>query len=116
METKLLEIRDSGTHIDCLAIKLSSADGYIASHAGVPPDAGSIYLLRLHSPQCQYDPYEWDRNNRTMHEAHLFIRDNWESIKSEDIIDVEHILNESEHKKCSDRFYPTQFEKDLWES
>jgi hypothetical protein len=60
-----------------------------------------IILIKLDGTECQYDPFAWP-NRRTLTTAHLYIRDNWSKLTSGQIIDVEHILGESDQPKESE--------------
>jgi hypothetical protein len=101
METKLLEIRDAGTLIPALAIKISGADGYLARRAGF--NAPMIYLVHLTSEKACYDPYSWPSGaGRTMQVAHLAIENNWESLRDHDVVDVEFILGLRDAPKVSE--------------
>ena len=102
MEYKLLEIRDRGTSIPALAIEISGKDGYLAKRAGF--EGQCIYLLKLATQEAKYDAYDWDmRAGRTMRFAHQFIIRDWNDLKSEDVIDVEFMLGETDTPKVSER-------------
>jgi len=108
MKTKVLEIRDRGTFIPALAVRLSRdgagdiAVNYLARRSGYG-DEGCVLLTHLGGGKmAQCDPYAW--NDRTWHVAHLFITDNWEGLKNGDVIDVEYILAETKTKKTSEYF------------
>ena len=108
METKLFEIRDKGTFIPALAIKLSAAfeaseeESYLLSRAGFFNDERPYVLLHhLNLEKCTYDSHNW--GSRTMVTAHNHIIENWDSLKSGDVIDVEFILGESKASKTSER-------------
>jgi hypothetical protein len=98
METKLFEIRDKMTFIPALAIRVSGEDGYLMRRAGFREPC--IYLVHLTGERCAYDAYTW--NDRTFCVAHQAIEQNWESLSSGDVIDVEYLLGESETKKQSE--------------
>lgn len=94
MNIKYLQIRDCGTHIPALAVKLEN--NRVVRRAGFG-DGVHILLINLNTYIGQYDFYQW--KGRTMREAHDWIIENWEDIKNEDVIDVEYILGESDKKK-----------------
>ncbi|SRR5260221_7726637 len=98
MDAKTLEITDKATFIPALAVRVSGADGYLMRRAGFGSPV--VYLIHLSSERCFYDPYNWD--NRTMLVAHQYIKEEWDSIKERDVIDVEFILGESRQKKQSE--------------
>jgi hypothetical protein len=60
-----------------------------------------VILIKLDGTECQYDPFAWP-NRRTLTTAHLYIRDNWSKLTSGQVIDVEHILGESDQPKESE--------------
>lgn len=104
METKMVEIRDSGTTIAALAIKMTGANDIekrFLSHCGYPlkdPKHFSVILVKLSDCRSTNDPYEWG-GGRTMPNAHIHIIKNWDSIIPGDVIDVEVILGERETPK-----------------
>ena len=95
MEVKLLEIRDRMTFSPVFAFythtdnekqwRLLRASGY-----GLP----LVVMGRLQGGPCHHDPYEW--NDRTFKEAHLYIQDNWHSLKKGEVVDVEFIKGETD--------------------
>lgn len=114
METKLLEIRDSGTFMPCLAIKLSfktEPERWLLARAGFNPierimegtTNGFILFHPLCTDQMNYDPYHWNRGARTVPIAHKFIDEHWEELNSGDVVDVQFILGETTEKKISER-------------
>ena len=100
MEAKFLEIRDKATFMPALAVRISGDDGYIPSRAGYGQPM--ILLHFLEHPKAHYDAYCW--GDRTKHTAHRHIEKNWDSIKNEDVIDVEFILGETTEPKKSERY------------
>lgn len=112
MEAKTFEVRDSGTFMPVLAIKLMpscEADRYLLARTGYgrsPSDQGRyVMVMKLDGgvDKASSDPYEWGRGFRTMYEAHVFIIDNFDRLESGEVIDVEFILGESKEKKKSER-------------
>ena len=104
MVTKYFEIRDRATCISALAIKLEAEtlqEDFLKRRAGFSGDRPYILLHKLNdSVKCNYDPYEW--GDRTMHVSHLFIEENFETLTSGEVIDVEFILKETTEKKVSE--------------
>ena len=100
MVTKLLEIRDDGTFIPAMAVRVSGTDGYLMRRAGFG-DVPMVYLVKLATEDCRYDPYNWD-NPRTMGHAHNYIAEHWDELSDGDVIDVEFILGETTTKKISE--------------
>lgn len=101
MRTKLLEIRDVGTFIPALAIKVSGEDGYLMRRAGF--ESPMIYLITLATERCAYDPYNWTGGARTLHEAHRYIAEHWMELTDGDVVDVEFILGETSASKRSEQ-------------
>lgn len=93
MITKLFEVRDDGTHIPCIAIRISGDDGWLARHAGYGKNA-CILFGALSGGNLRYDPYDW--RGRTMPTAHHFIIDNFDHLEDGQVIDVRFILKETE--------------------
>jgi len=103
MEIKQFEIRDQATFIPALAIRFSGFDGYLFRRAGFGESVCTI-LIKLSTLELNFDPFGWKVvQGRTMHLAHLFIKENWDELKSEDVVDVEFILGEKGSKKVSER-------------
>jgi len=115
MQTKLLEIRDSGTFMPFLAIKLSyenEEERWLLRRAGFSPNGISGYehdsekYILFHplcTDQINYDVYSWNRGARTVPLAHIYVIDHWNELKSGDVIDVEFNLGETKEKKISER-------------
>lgn len=102
---KILEIRDEGTFIPAIAFQLGStneAERYLCARAGFGKDNEShqayIFLTDLNCKKgINYNAFDW--GDRTYHVAHLHIKQNWEEIKSGDVIDVQYLLGETKEKK-----------------
>ena len=111
MITKLFEVRDSGTLIPVMAVRLKSnseAESWLltrSGYGGSPHDQGRYVLVCtidggdgvLHS-----DKYQW--RSRAMSVAHGYISAHFDDLKSGDVIDVQYILGETSEKKQSERF------------
>lgn len=101
MDTKLFEIRDSCTMISAIGIDLhrwgggNGREDKLIRHAGYGDRC--ILLGKLRGGHFSYDPYD-QGDCRTMRTAHHYIRENWDTLKSGDIIDVEFILGETTEK------------------
>ena len=112
MLNKLFEIRDSMTLVPALAIQLETStepERWLLSRAGygLTSTEHSDYIMLMPveggAGQVFTDPFGWDSGTRTMRIAHQFILDNWEQLKTGDVIDVEFIIGESTEMKLSDR-------------
>ena len=95
MKTKLLEIRDIGTKIPVLCVKMEGKTreevGMLAM-AGFP-GARNILIVSLTDFHTTYDPFKQPRG-RTYFNAHRYIERNWDDLKNGDVVDVEYILGE----------------------
>lgn len=108
MEAKTFEVRDDGTFIPVLAVRLNpntEADRYLLARAGYgrKPEAqvGFVVMWQLNGGHAHYDPNAWD--GRTKRTAHKYITDNWGQLDSGAVIDVEFILDETKESKISER-------------
>lgn len=107
--TKMLEIRDIGTFIGALAIRMLAdkpTQEYYLNRCGYPRDGSSIMLMVLHTGRATNDPYEWASlglGPRTMPAAHGWIIDHFEELADGDVVDVEFILGEATSPKVSER-------------
>lgn len=99
IETKFLEIRDHGTFVPALAIRVEhdpadeSRPSQLIARGGFFRGNG-IYLMRLSDARAQCDPYEWGGNDRTHKAAHLYLEQHWPNVKDGDLLDVRVILEE----------------------
>jgi hypothetical protein len=105
LDSKVLEVRDSATHIPVLAIRMLAKNGiqswYIHGRSGYPKDGSCIAVVRLNDCDGNCDPYTW--TNRTMSTAHHYIYDHFDELSDGDVVDVEFILGERPTKKVSER-------------
>ena len=96
IEVKVLEIRDSGTYIGALAIRMASSDPIQASYLrrdGYSRDGSTIVLVRMADAMAANDPYDWpgrSRGTRTMQLAHIYVQQHYPELIDGDVIDVEH--------------------------
>lgn len=111
MEFKILEVRDSGTHIPVMAIQMQSEtalqDYYIHHRSGYPKDGSSIVVMILGTCKATNDPYEWQSlglGPRTLPVAHNWIIDRYDEVHDGDVVDVQFILGETQAPKVSERF------------
>lgn len=109
MYAKTLEIRDAGTFIPALAVRLdpyNERDRYLLARAGfgttMLDQEKYIILIHLTSMKCEYDPFSW--GNRTMKEAHLHIIERGlEDLLHGEVLDVQYILGETDGPKVSEQ-------------
>ncbi len=101
-EIKYFQIRDVGTNIPAMAIRLDPsgwASCRIVNRAGYGNEGDYIILVSLEGCETHYSPFEWGINPRTMHIAHQEIIDNWEKYASGAVICVESVLGEIDKPK-----------------
>ena len=105
LDNKVLEVRDEGTHIPVLAIRMLAKNGiqtyYVHGRMGYPRDGSGIAVIQLNDCDGNCDPYAW--TNRTMSTAHHYIYDHFDELVDGDVVDVEFILGEKPTKKVSER-------------
>ena len=130
MTCKMVEIRDSGTFIPALAIRLGSPnerERYLLARAGfgrrMDIQSEYIVLCKINGGEpcdCHIDPFAWGRNPRTMFVAHLYLlnrhgeltrdgagpipekHDGFDSLPQGALIDVEYILGIRAEPKVSE--------------
>jgi hypothetical protein len=109
LESKVLEIRDTCTHIPVLAIRMQAQNGiqryYIHGRCGYPSDGSCIAMIILNDCDGNCDPYAW--GDRTRARAHHYIYDHFDELKDGDVVDVQFILGETPAKKISERLTMT---------
>ena len=105
LDNKVLEVRDSATHIPVLAIRMLAKNGiqnyYVHDRMGYPRDGSGIAMILLNDCDGNCDPYSW--GDRTRATAHHYIYDHFEELNDGDVVDVEFILGEKPSKKVSER-------------
>lgn len=112
MLTRTLEIRDRGTFIPVLAIKIlceNVHERFLFARAGYginPNKWHGIILIKLATAECANDIYEWTCS-RTMREGHKYIQAHFSELNDGDVIDIEYILGETKEKKVSEIFETT---------
>jgi len=110
MESKMIEIRDRGTFVPALAVKLSSdnqQEQWLLRRAGWSDEAAngfagsSIMLYPLTGHTAYTDVYDW--SGRTFQVVHNFLEENWLLVTPGMVVDVEYILGETAAPKQSER-------------
>ena len=110
MQTKILEIRDSGTMIAALCVNMNKPDNdtqrWYLRRYGYPCDGNpNVVICHASMPDggtITNDPYAW-RGARTWGVAHNYIIEHWNELKDGDVVCVETILGERETPKISER-------------
>ena len=116
MLIKVLEIRDRATCFSAMAIKMVRAAYHATnrvdgvnwanvqaahlSRSGYGFEYPSIMFCNMNGGKISYDPYSWV--DRTYHAAHKYVRDNFDTLKEGDVVDVEFILGETTQPKERD--------------
>jgi len=104
MQTKYFEMRSPGTCVPLIATRVMTVSYNMLSdevservykllkRAGYGQGSQNLVLITflIGSVKAEYDPYKWPTND--MRIAHIYIEENWDSLKTGDLIDVEKIL------------------------
>lgn len=109
METRILEVRDRMTFIAVLAIKTTPANDeqrYYLRRSGWSDSFDDVLLMRLDAQDGKVTADPFEQRGRTMHEAHQYIRREFDTLKDGDVVDVEFILGETPAPKESERVHP----------
>jgi len=117
---KLFEVRDQGTFMPVMALKMhaeSAPESWLMARAGYGHDPMSHLDYVLFAPidgsvigEINYNWSKWATHTRL--QAHRFIEEHWDELKSGDVIDIEYIMGktaepvESEIGRSWDRFIP----------
>ena len=106
LKTKMFEVRDRGTYIPVVAVKLVTDDiseEYMLRRAGYSNYYPAIIVARIDDVEAHNDAYNW-ADTRTLREAHGYIAKNFDRLKSGDVVDIEFILGETTVCKKSERY------------
>lgn len=114
--TKLIEVRDEGTTMPCIAIQpdpQTDAETWCYARTGYglePCDMRQYVLLApLHAGEgllvCDPFKHPGAPSRRTLFEAHRYIRKHWNELESGDVVDVQFILGETDKPKTSERLH-----------
>ncbi len=111
MIVKTLEVRDSMTCISVVAIKpgpRNEAERHLWARCGFGTDAAAqsryvlVAKLSGNRGMLTSDPYAQRSTDRTMREAHLYIREHFDELANGAVVDIEYILGESATPKRPD--------------
>ena len=104
IESKMFEIRDSGTHITAVCTRMISGDEaehYGLRRMGYADENPLVVMVPLHNMErTGYDPY---MHSRTLFTAHKYITENFCTLTTGEVIDVQFILGETATKKQTER-------------
>ena len=127
MVSKIIEIRDSGTFIPALAVRLGSPNeierimlGKSGFGRTMEEQAEYIVLCKINGGEpcaCHIDPFSWGQNPRTMFVAHMYLlnrqhefgtgaekHDGFDALPQGALIDVEYILGLRETPQVSEAY------------
>jgi hypothetical protein len=105
MKVKAFELRDRGTFVPAIAIKLEAnndAELFLLRHAGYGPGKPMILLGSMNGGMFNYDAYDWGANG-TKFTAHQYIEEHFDELESGQVICTEYIRGERETPKVSER-------------
>ncbi len=114
MTAKLFEIRDEGTLIPVMAVRLKpgdEAERWLLARCGYGPlgESQSKYVLVVQIDagygNATSDRFKWG-DRRTMLHAHTYIKEHFDELESGAVVDVEFILGESDEPKQPQRKGP----------
>ncbi len=96
MITRMLEVRDDGTHIPVMVHRIR-VDAMDRQWVRAGYAVGQIYtiLINLNTLEGQSDWSKWS-NGRTLQEAHRWIEKHFDELMERSVVDVEWILGERE--------------------
>jgi hypothetical protein len=114
MDCKMIEVRDRGTFIPMLAVRLGSGDDqerWLLSQAGFGRTSQDqkqyVLLANISGGTGHYratcDKVDWTTRDRTRFSVHAYIEKHWEEILPGAVVDVEFILGESLTSKTTQR-------------
>lgn len=120
MDMRFLEVRDDGTTIPVLAMRMT---GTTRAQKGILLRGGfasghTIVVMALSSQAATADLYDWPTlgfGQRTMQTAHHFIERHFDTLRDGDVVDVEFLLGEREAPKVPEwpRYTPEDDEADV---
>ena len=107
MTIKLFEVRDEATCIVVLAYRMmpeNNAQQLMLARCGygdsVTDQSSYVWLQRIDGGEGAgtSDVFNWGSSG-TMHEAHMYIKKNFDSMKDGEVVDVQFINGETKVKK-----------------
>lgn len=103
MTVKVVEIRDRGTLVPALAVRLDvteEKERRLLKHAGYG-DNPETYVLLIRLTDAPYSPFAHGAA-RTLNVAHNYLIENFDKVEHGGVICVEHLLGERETPKTSE--------------
>lgn len=103
MEIKLFEVVDRATRYSIMVVAYgykTPKERWLLERVGLGNgSAYSIQVTELETGKTERDRFKWRSEGRTLFEAYKYIADNWNTLSSGDLIDVEYILGEVDKPK-----------------
>ena len=115
MDIKLIEIRDRDTCISALVVRCrpsNEAERWLLQQSGydIYPTQQAAYVLLaplagLEKGHIYYDSFQWEGRGfgRTLFQAHDYLLDHFDEVRSGDVVDIEYILGETPAPKRPER-------------
>jgi hypothetical protein len=112
MKAIIIEIRDRGTFIPALAVRLGSheeQERWLLAMVGYgrtyEDQSKQIILCEINTGagRCSSDSYDWPANPRTYRVAHEYLNKHFDELAPGAVVDVEFILKETATPKTTDR-------------
>lgn len=110
MITKCIEIRDEGTCIAAIAMKMAAAnpvEDKFFWRVGYPRDGRAVVLMNLSNQKATSDPYGWGSDTRTMPIAHNWIIEHFDELTEGQVVDVRVIMGWAEKPAGPEIYMPT---------
>lgn len=111
METKMFEVRDEGTFLPVIAVRLdpaNEAERYLLARSGYGRTAEAqrqsnyviVFRALAEDTPANYSPEQW--GDRTMRIAHQHIERNFAKLVPGAVVDIQYILGETKTPKPSE--------------
>ena len=106
MEIKFVEIRDTGTCIPAMAVRLVPSDPVSAAYidrTGYSLSNPSVLLCKLQTGESHIDWDDWGNGGRSVGLCHQYIALTWSKITSGQVVDWRVIANEMDASRTPER-------------
>ena len=111
MIAKMAEVRDRGTCVPMLVVKLDSEDGqeaWLLRRAGFHGADPLVLLCKVSGGSghyaCTADPFDWGSRDRTYSSTHRWLAQHFDEVEPGQVVDVEVVLGEKVEPKVSERW------------
>jgi hypothetical protein len=107
MEVKLFEVRDVGTTMVVIGLRLgaqSQKESRMLSRCGFEKPSDYVLCGDLDGGKfaMTYDKYDFCQDSRTKFVAFGYIQDHWDRLETGAVVDVEFVLNERSEPKAGE--------------